>query len=304
MESHNGNKNITTTISLARKAIEDGQNARKPVSPGQQQLRPLRFGLYYPDSRMNCVTSQRGNSVIAAWSAYESSRFFLNRNDQDQDWFGSKVDGPLWLSMGVDKVTGRLRPPVANIPARLTGSKDLRGATGTATQVVNNFVTVQSEWFTAASFSSLPHILSKSPQTMEIPLGETVVREIVRNWVTTDNVKKVHKPMMLWTLEERSIGRGGKVDRKGNKNRQKLYSRAKVISVAFLHALLSMPIDEYQGKFSSLFKKGQSRKNYEISSKYVEEKNLMPILKCQQKWIDLAHEAVLKQDVQSALQLH
>ncbi len=122
------------------------------------------------------------------------------------------MDGPLWLSVGTDKVTGQLRPPVDNILARITGSSDVRGPAGTMTQVVNNFVTVQRGMVRRLSRTmQTPGAKQKEPSgnmqqltitgqgptvanlslRFEIPPGTTVMKDILKQWVTTDPGKTV-----------------------------------------------------------------------------------------------------------------
>ncbi len=166
-------------------------------------------GLYYSDSRVNAVTSLRGNAVLAAWRAYDENRIYEENGNEVHDWFGRKVDGPLGLCMSVDKTTGQLRSPVANINARITGGSDIRGSLAIVTQVVNNFVTVQARSTFGSSrraqgrglnFSSngqrrnmqqsqipaLRPFVENFRVTFVIPLGTTIVKDILKQRVSTD----------------------------------------------------------------------------------------------------------------------
>ncbi len=100
--------------------------------------------------------------------------------------------------MGIDKGTGQLRLPVENIQARPTCASGIRGQTGSMTQVVNSFVTVQgggnrrllksainkkttsgtTQNLKQAKISAFATTLMEA--TLEIPLGVTVVRDIIK----------------------------------------------------------------------------------------------------------------------------
>jgi len=311
-------------LDLARRQIsetDDSDQTERFIPNGQNITTDLQ---YAPLSRMNNATSERGNAVLSAWRNYEFSRSGTTVQEDGQEWFGSKIDGPLWLALGVDKTTGQLRPPVANIPERLHAGTDFRRGPGVQTQVVNNFVTIQSSnnryignvqratdgnngthtgeitppgpngvsnttggpnGNSAPNVNGVPNSREVSlPTQLVFPMGIFPVREVLRQWVSTDVSKNVYKPLMLWSITERNCGGGNLKDKR---NRVKLFSRRKVISIAFYHYVLHHSMSEYEARFTSISQKGKLRQNYEVSTKYIQDNNMKPMLTDQNLWISM-----------------
>jgi len=232
------------------------------------------------------------------------------------------VSGPLWLPIGVDKRTGQMRPPIANLPARLHSGEGIGGTPGTLTQVVNNFVSVQGN-FRPESNRSLysnetiqnvsdaninpqgPSLPLECPVTVvpDFPLGSVTVKDVLKQWVSKDPSKNVITPLMHWNSEERNVGRGGREDKQGNRKRKRNYSRRKVIAISFFHAISYMTLHEYESNFTSIAGTGNFKKNYSISVKYIKDKNLDVILKNQERWINLCSEHMNTDWVKNALGL-
>ena len=147
---------LASASDLAKKAVSSkiasGYSAQ---DPGPQQWKSLLIGECIPDEMFYHSTSGRGNVVLATWRADESSRSAGKEKDENQiaDWFGTLLSGPLWVPVGVDKVTSQLRPPLPNIPSRLCAGQDVKGSLN-GTQLVSNFVTEQSD-LRATSFAYL-----------------------------------------------------------------------------------------------------------------------------------------------------
>ncbi len=66
-----GADEMPTALSRALRTMQ-AENVEQRME--QQQWQPFHGDLYYPDNRLNSVTFQRGNSVIAAWRSYDFSR--------------------------------------------------------------------------------------------------------------------------------------------------------------------------------------------------------------------------------------
>ncbi len=77
-------------LSLAQRVLQEGGDERRS---GEQQWQPMVTGIYYSDSRVNLVTSLRGNAVIATWRTYDENRIYEENANEVNDWFGRKVDG-------------------------------------------------------------------------------------------------------------------------------------------------------------------------------------------------------------------
>ena len=128
----------------ARRAL-DSKTASGYLSeaPSSQQWKSLLVGSCIPDKRPNYSTSSRGNIMLAAWNAYDTSKCAASKSEQESttDWFGLTPIGPLWVCIGVDSTTGQLRPPLPNIHSRLCAGDEVKYSSS-SNQIVNNFVTV------------------------------------------------------------------------------------------------------------------------------------------------------------------
>jgi len=254
---------------------------------------------YTPSSRSNNSTSERGNTVLAAWKSYDTNRNYFGGQQSEEDWFGSAVNGMLWLSLGVDKRTGQLRPPVANIKSRILGGNDVQQNRNAPLQVVNNFVTVHktgspitvTERPVQSTDDQRNSSAHQQTQVLEFPLGNISVRDVLLQWVTAVPEKNVHKALMNWTKQERNAGI--------QKKRAKLYSRRKVICIAFFHALQYMPLEEYESKFTKISGNGHIRKNYEASSIYIKDNRLDKL--DQEAWISLCSSSCENSEVKNAI---
>lgn len=91
-------------LNRAKQRILDDQ-IDKLTRDETQQYHPSRTMIFKPDERLNVSSFERGSDVLMAWRTYDSSRRFFS-GYEERDWFGAKVDGLLWLPMGVDKATG------------------------------------------------------------------------------------------------------------------------------------------------------------------------------------------------------
>ncbi len=150
------------------------------------------------------------------------------------------------------------------------------------TQVVNNFITVQkgtvrlmsrtmqtSEAIQNESSGDMQQLtITRQGPTVanpslrfQISLGTTVTKDITEanGWQQT-LVKNVHKPLMEWNLEERNNGSSGQLQSKEKKKRVKLYSRRKVMYIAFFHAMKYMSLSEYEQIFILIKEKGKFKR--------------------------------------------
>ncbi len=108
---------------------------------------------------------------------------------------------------------------------------------------------------------------------------------------------------MKWTLEERNNGSSGHLDCKEKKKRVKLYSRRKVMCIAFFHAMKHMSLVNYEQIFTSIKEREKVRENTTKTSAYVKQKGLGEILRNHSHWITLTNEALRIPEVKTALEL-
>ena len=327
-------------VDAARKALHPGTRStltyESSGSADVQQYKPQTRNSraqaeYSSDDRMNAVTSTRANHIIASWRMYEMAVCDTpNSKRSDTEWFRSTVNGNLWLLPGIDKATGQLRPPMANIPSRLTSAKDIDVPLSSVTQVNNTFINLStrpaqislerqkktlgtdlrsqinkrqqtSSNLRQARFVHNSGILESVFTANELPMKVACVQEVLRQWAFGDSRSKVFKPLMKWSADERNYCPHDKTDKKGSKKRKQNFSKRKIVALCFFHFILTSSIQDYERTFTSITEKGKYRANYEKASKYVKDNKLQYIANNQNEWIELTERSIGASDVKEVL---
>jgi len=207
----------------------------------------------------------------------------------------------IWIPMGEDPTTGRCIPPILNQGDRIASGTDLRHRTSNGNQTIlqinNTFTSIVSPP-RAPIPTNRPQLLLQQPVNRErvsdrsilvreeaeveenpqpqnthdilIPKFPKNMAAVIRHWIRPCPRDGLSKPLVKFTT----------IERNSKPTTKRLYSKRKILALAFLHYSDLHGIKSYEENFSDLFTAFSYTKLVSQSSSYLsDEYKKSPALK-------------------------